>query len=73
MAESEGIQEVVNQAAIQAATTVMMALIGMGVGPNLAPTAKLREPQQQRCGGPALEKPSFNRNMQDSYTELLNF
>ena len=45
MAESEGIQEVVNQAAIQAATVVMMALRGVDVGPLLAPTANLRETQ----------------------------
>ena len=36
MAESEGIQKVVNQAAIQAATAVKMALRGTDVGPYLA-------------------------------------
>ena len=72
MAESDGIQEVVKQAAIQAAVVIML-LRGVDAGPYLAPTAKLREPQQQRHGGLALEKPSFNWNAQDRYVELLNF
>ena len=42
MAESEGIQEILNQAALQVATVVMMALRGMDVGSHLAPTANLR-------------------------------
>ena len=33
MAESEGIKEIVNQVAIQAVTTVMMALKDVDVGP----------------------------------------
>ena len=39
MGESEAIQEVVNQAAVQVATAVMMALKGIDAGPHL--------PQQQ--------------------------
>ena len=45
MADTEGIQEVVNQAANQAATAVLMALRGVDVRPYLAPTSNLREPQ----------------------------
>ena len=73
MAESEGIQEVINQGAIQEATVVMMVLIGMNVGPHPAPTASLREPQWQRHSGLALEKPLFNWNVQERCVELLNF
>ena len=73
MGESEGIQEVVNQAAIQVATVVMMTLRGVAAGPYLAQAANLREPQQQRHGRLALIKPSFDWNVQDRYIELLNF
>ena len=48
MAESEGVQEVVNQAAIQEATVVMMVLRSMHAGPYLASTANLGDPQWQR-------------------------
>ena len=40
MAEYECIQEVVNWAAIQAVTSVMMALKDMDAGPNLAPNSR---------------------------------
>ena len=54
MAESEGIQAVVKQAAIQVVTLVMMALTDADVGPQPATTAMPREPQ--RHDWPALEK-----------------
>ena len=68
MAESEGIQEVV-----QATTVVMMALRGPDVGLHLAPVSNLSKPQWQRHGDLALEKPLFNWNVQDRYVELMNF
>ena len=43
MAELERVQDVVNQAAVQAATTIMMALRAMDVKFHLAPTANMRE------------------------------
>ena len=67
MTETEAIQEVVNQATIQAATVVLMALGGVDVGPHLAPTANLRQQQWQRHGRPVLEKPLFNWSAQDRY------
>ena len=73
MVESEGTQEAVNQVAFQAATAVMVTLRGMDAGSHLTPTANIREPQQQRHGRPATEKPWFNWNAQDKYVELLNF
>ena len=73
MAEFEGIQTIVNQVVIQAATAVMMALIDADVGPHPATMVSLREPQRQRHDGPALEKPSFNWNAQDRYSILPNF
>ena len=72
MAESEGIQAMVNQAAVQAAMMVMITLRDADLGPRPpANTAIPREPQ--RHGRLALEKPSFNWNAQDKYVELLNF
>ena len=60
--------------AIQAATAVMMVLKCTYVEPRSATkTASTREPQRQRHGGPALEKPSFTWNGQDMYIKLLNF
>ena len=73
MAESDGIQEIVNKAAIQVATAVMMVLRDADSGTQPATTASLREPQRQRNGTPALEKPSFHWNAQERYIELLNF
>ena len=73
MIETEGIQNVVNQAAIQAATAVMMTMRGPDVGPLLVPSANLREPQWWRHGRPALEKPLFNWNAQDKYMEFVKF
>ena len=71
MAKPEGSQKVVNKTAIHAATAAMMALRGMDVGPHLVSTANLRELQYQRHDGLALEKPSFNWNVQYRYVELL--
>ena len=45
MEEYKGIQEVVNQAVIQAATVVMMALHSMDVGLHLDQTANLTKSQ----------------------------
>ena len=53
MAKSDSIQEVVNQAAIQVATVVMMTLRGVAAGPYLSQAANLRDPQQQRQTGPS--------------------
>ena len=65
MAESEGIQAIVNKVAIQAVTAIMMELRDTDVGPWSATTAIPRELQRQRHGRLALEKPSFNWNAQD--------
>ena len=73
MVESKEIQTVVNQAAIQAATAIMMMLRGADAKSQLASVANLREPQQMRHGRPALEKHWFNWNAQEKYIELLNF
>ena len=72
MAKSEGIQEIVNQVAIQAVTTVMVALKDIDVGLQPATTASTTELQMQWHGRPALEKFSFNWNAKDRYNELLN-
>ena len=58
MAESEGIQAIVTQAAIQAVTAVMMVLRDADAGPRTAAnTASLREPLRQKHGVPTLENP----------------
>ena len=57
MAESDDIQETVNQAAVQEVTAVTMVLWDTNVGSQLAPTASVKEPQRQRHGGLTLEKP----------------
>ena len=61
MAESQAMQSIINNAIVQAATAVMMAIRHADVGPRSAVnTANPREHQRQRYGGPALEKPSFD-------------
>ena len=50
MAKYEGIKEVVNQVAIQAAIRVMIAFRGMDAGPNLVPVSNAREPKWQKHG-----------------------
>ena len=72
MTESEGIQAIVNQVAVQVVTTMMMVVKDAEVGPR--PTTNTTSPRQpQRHGRPALEKPSFKWNVQERYIELPNF
>ena len=73
MTEPGGIQEIVNLATIQVVIAVMMVLQDTDVVPQLSPLSSLRESQRQGHGRLALEKPSFNWNVQDRYVELLNF
>ena len=73
MAISEGIKEMVNQAAIQTATAVMMAFGDTNTRPQTTPTVSHKELQRQGHGGPVLEKPLFNWDAQDRYNELINF
>ena len=62
-----------NKEAIQAAIAVMMVLKDTDVGPWSAATASLRKLPRQRYGELALEKMSFNWNVQNRYIEVLNF
>ena len=48
----------------------MMALSGVEAASHLAQTAHVREPQLQRHGRLALEKPSLNWNAQDRYVGI---
>ena len=73
MLESEGIQAIFNQAAIQAVTTAIVVQRDANVGPWSAAKASLRQPQRLRHGRLALEKLSFHWNAQYRHTELLNF
>ena len=74
MAESQGIQGIFNQVAIQAATALMIALTDPHVGPQPATnTTSQKKPQRQKHSRQAQEKPSFNWNAQNMYTELLSF
>ena len=73
MAESEGIQDIVKQAAVQAVKAVVMALREADAGTQLANTAVPRESQRKRHDRLALEKPLFNWNAQDRYVDILNF
>ena len=72
MADSEGIRETVNQAAMQAATTVTMEFRDTETGPQPATMHNQWGIQKQRHGGLTLEKPRFNWDMPDRYEELLN-
>ena len=66
MAESEGIQVIVNQVAIQTATAAVMELREEDTGPRPgAITMSQREIHRARHGGPAVKKPSFNWNVTD--------
>ena len=69
MAESKGIQEVVEQAAIQATTAVIMALKGMDIDPN----TKHERTTVAEAWWTGPRKPSFNLSTQDSCVDLLNF
>ena len=73
MADSEIIKEIVNQAVMQAATVVMMAFRHTETGPQPAKMPNQPENQRQRNGGLVLEKPKFNWEMPDRYTEWLYF
>ena len=69
MAELEGIMEIVNQVAIQAAMAVTLALRNRcGI-----PTNHHRKPQINRHDVPILVTPAFNWDIQDRYAELVNF
>ena len=68
MAESEDVQTIVNQAAIQVARTVIKVLGEADAGPRSgASTARPRDMHRQRHGGLALKQPSFNWNVRDKY------
>ena len=73
MADSACIKEIVNQAAVHAATLVMMAFRDTQTGPQPATLQNQWKTQRQRNGGLALEKPRFNCDMLDRYVGLLNF
>ena len=72
MASSEGIKEIVNQAAVQRAAAVMMAFSDTETGSKLA-MILTSETHRQRHGGHVIEMPNFNWDMQDRYIKLLNF
>ena len=57
MTESEGIQEIVNQATVQSVRPIMMVLCDADVRSKIAPIAGLREPQRQMHSRLALKKP----------------
>ena len=57
---------------MQAVTAVMMALRDTDETSCPATTATLTEPQRQKHGRQALERPLFNWNAQDRFIELLN-
>ena len=64
--ESKAIQAIVNKAAIQAATAVVMALGEKVEGPRSATNmTSSREVHRQRHGRPALKQPSFKWNATD--------
>ena len=73
MAEFEGIEEMVNQASIQAATVVMIPFRDVNVGSQPVSTTSPRKPEGHRNSGLALERPLLNCNTQDRYVELMNF
>ena len=60
MAELEGIKEIVNQVAVQAATAVMITLRDADAEPQPTTTASHTEPQRQRHSGLILKKPSWD-------------
>ena len=72
MAESDIIQTIVNQAAIQIATAVVMALQKVEAGLRSGGiTSNLRETHRQRPGRLVLKQPSSNWNVTNKYVELL--
>ena len=60
MAESEGIKETVNQLAVQAATSVMMALRDAKKGPQPNTMASHGALQRQRHSEQILVQPALN-------------
>ena len=73
MAESEGIQSVVTQMAIQVAMAAVMVLTEVDAGSILTSAASLRETCRQTHGGPALKLSAFSWTAPDRYVEFLNF
>ena len=73
MAESESGKEIVNQVAMQAAMTVMMAFKDTETGSQPATTPNQQENQRYRNDRLVLEKTRFNWNMPDGYVKLLHF
>ena len=73
MPNFESIKEIVIQAAMQAATAVIMAFRDTETGPWPVRTPNQWENQRQRNGGLVLEKPRFVWDVSDSYVKLLNF
>ena len=74
MTESEAIQTIVTQAAIQAGTAAVMAIREADAGPiSGAYTATTGEANRQRCGGPGLKQSFFNWNALNKYVQLLHF
>ena len=67
MTESEGIKEVVKQAAVHVATAAMMAFKETGTEPQQTHIVSHMEPQRQRNSQLVLEKPSFNWDTQGRY------
>ena len=66
MAESEGIQKIINWAGIQAVTTVVMVLRGKDAGlQSGVSTVSLRGLFRQEHGRQAIEKPLFIWNVRD--------
>ena len=74
MAESEAVQTVVTQVAIQAVTVAVMALRETDTEPPVGTSAVgSGEACRYRHDKPALKQPSCNWNVSDKYVELLSF
>ena len=74
MAESEVIQTVVKQVAIQAAMAAVMAIREEDAGhPSGTNMLNSGEAHRQRQDAPTLRQPSYNRKVQISMQNLLSF
>ena len=74
MVEYKGIQAIVSQVLIQAATAGVMVLRETEPGPRPSTNiASLREAHRQRHGGAGLKQPSVNWNVRDKHVEILHF
>ena len=74
MVDSEAIQTVVTQAAIQAATAAVMVMTEADAGPTSGTnTVGSGEACRQVHGRPALRQPSFNQNASNKQMKLLSF